>query len=115
MPRYLVCCSDPTISEQVRRTRLFAGFYIGEDPLAPNYDPVHKTLRSPCQTSSGPWLECTDVLRAHTLLMGGSRLDGHNYYGARATLKPVVPDLEPDWWKDDARQEYIMGLQVGLH
>lgn len=47
--------------------------------------------------------------------MGGSSLDGHNYYGARATLKPVVPDLEPDWWKDDARQEYIMDLQVGLH
>jgi len=31
---------DPTITEQVRRTRQFAGYYIGEDPAAPNYDPV---------------------------------------------------------------------------
>ena len=46
--------ADPTISEMARRAQLFAGFYTGEDPEAPNYDPEHKILRSPFQSSEGP-------------------------------------------------------------
>ena len=49
--------ADPTISEMARRAQRFAGFYNGEDPEAPNYDPVHKILRSPFQSSQGPRLE----------------------------------------------------------
>ena len=48
--------ADPTISENMRRSKLFASFYLGEDPQAPNYDPRYKVLRSPFQTSQGPWL-----------------------------------------------------------
>ena len=42
--------------------------------------------------------------------MGSNALETHNYYGTRASLKPIVPDLEPDWWQDDERRVYIMEL-----
>src|SRR5262250_137104 len=35
--------TDPTYQARARR---FAGFYMGDDPEAPNYDPVHKIIRS---------------------------------------------------------------------
>ena len=44
---------DPRYQE---RTRRFAGFYMGEDPEAPNYDPVHKIIRSMQNGSRGPML-----------------------------------------------------------
>jgi hypothetical protein len=34
---------DPTYQARARR---FAGFYMGEDPEAPNYDPRHRIIRS---------------------------------------------------------------------
>ena len=42
--------------------------------------------------------------------MGSNALETHNYYGTRASLKPIVPDLEPDWWQDEERRVYIMEL-----
>ena len=101
--------ADPTISENVRRAKAFAGFYIGEDPAAPNWDPQFKILRSPAQTGEGPWHRATPE-QVHSYLLGGSGLDSISWYGVRATLYPVVKDLEPDWWKDDARREEIIGL-----
>ncbi len=44
---------DPTYQERARR---FAGLYMGEDPDAPNYDPVHKIIRSMQNGSRGPML-----------------------------------------------------------
>jgi hypothetical protein len=44
---------DPKYQERARR---FAGFYMGEDPEAPNYDPVHKIIRSMHNGSRGPML-----------------------------------------------------------
>ena len=102
--------ADPTISENVRRSRRFASFYNGEDPEAPNYDAEHKVLRSPFQTGQGPWLKAT-AEQAHTYLYAGRSLGGPtNYYGARATLDPIVKDLEVDWWEDPKRREEIVGL-----
>lgn len=46
--------ADPAIAENVARARRFAGFYLNEDPVAPNYDPVHRILRSPYTGSEGP-------------------------------------------------------------
>ena len=34
--------------------RRFAGFYLGDDPLAPNYDPEHRVIRSLMNGSRGP-------------------------------------------------------------
>jgi hypothetical protein len=45
--------ADATYQERARR---FAGFYMGEDPEAPNYDPVHKIIRSMENGSRGPML-----------------------------------------------------------
>jgi len=45
--------SDPTYQARARR---FAGFYMGEDPEAPNYDPVHRIIRSMENGSKGPML-----------------------------------------------------------
>jgi hypothetical protein len=40
----------------VERARRFAGFYMGEDPEAPNYDPEKKLIRSMINGSRGPLL-----------------------------------------------------------
>ena len=46
--------SDPKSSRFQQRVRRFAGFYNGEDPGAPNYDPKHKIIRSMFNGSRGP-------------------------------------------------------------
>jgi hypothetical protein len=44
---------DPRYAERLRR---FAGFYIGEDASAPNYDKAHHLIRSLINGSKGPRL-----------------------------------------------------------
>ena len=48
--------SVPSDATYQARARRFAGFYMGEDPDAPNYDPVHKIIRSMENGSRGPML-----------------------------------------------------------
>jgi hypothetical protein len=48
--------SMPMDATYQQRARRFAGFYMGEDPEAPNYDPVHKIIRSMENGSRGPML-----------------------------------------------------------
>ena len=45
---------DPYEKRFRDRVRRFAGFYIGEDPSAPNYDKQHKIIRSMFNGSRGP-------------------------------------------------------------
>jgi hypothetical protein len=51
---YFLCLADPTNPKLVERARRFAGFYLNEDPEAPNYDPAHKLIRAPHNGSAGP-------------------------------------------------------------
>lgn len=51
---YLLCLADPTNPQLMERAQRFAGFYLNEDPAAPNYDPVHNIIRSPHNGSAGP-------------------------------------------------------------
>ena len=51
--------SDATYQQRARR---FAGLYMGEDPAAPNYDPVHKIIRSMQNGSRGPMLRKATAL-----------------------------------------------------
>jgi hypothetical protein len=44
---------DPLFQQ---RTRRYAGFYLNEDPQAPNYDPQHRIIRSMFNGSRGPLL-----------------------------------------------------------
>jgi len=51
---YYFGLADPTVKRDVDRALRFAGMYTGEDPEAPNYDPVLKLIRSPINGSRGP-------------------------------------------------------------
>lgn len=44
------------------RAQRFAGFYMNEDPNAPNYDPQHKIIRSMMNGSKGPMLRKATAL-----------------------------------------------------
>ena len=48
--------SIPDDAKYKERARRFAGFYMAEDPDAPNYDPQHKLIRSLMNGSRGPLL-----------------------------------------------------------
>jgi UDP-glucose 6-dehydrogenase len=54
--------SIPTDSRYQERARRFAGFYTGEDPEAPNYDRVHRIIRSMQNGSRGPMLRKATAL-----------------------------------------------------
>jgi hypothetical protein len=51
---YFLCLADPTNPQLTERARRFAGFYLNEDPEAPNYDPELKLIRAPHNGSAGP-------------------------------------------------------------
>ena len=103
--------ADPTISENVRRARRFAAMFMDEDAEAPNYDPEHRVFRSPIQTSVGPMRHAT-VDNVITWLQGGETGYGKGYrpYKVRATLDPVVTDLEGNWFENPARRDEILKL-----
>jgi hypothetical protein len=48
--------SAPRDERLLRRARRYAGFYLSEDPGAPNYDPKHRVIRSMFNGSRGPLL-----------------------------------------------------------
>ena len=110
MSWYDMGVADPTISENARRSRRFAGMYIGEDPEADLWDASKRIIRSPFQSSQGPMLE-GDVNWANTMLLAGRYLGGEvNYYGVRASLYPIVPHLEARWFENPQRRAYIVDL-----
>ena len=51
---YFLCLADPSNPTNLDRAKRFAGFYLNEDPAAPNYDPEHRIIRAPHNGSSGP-------------------------------------------------------------
>jgi hypothetical protein len=54
--------SDPYDEAYIRRLRRFAGFYMNEDPGAPNYDPKYKVIRSLFNGSRGPLMRDATAL-----------------------------------------------------
>ncbi len=54
--------SDPSDRLFQQRVRRFAGFYLNEDPGAPNYDPKHKIIKSLFNGSRGPLLRRATAL-----------------------------------------------------
>ena len=58
----LMGLSDPTDPKWQERVRRFAGFYIGEDPGAPNYDPQHRIIKSVFNGSRGPLMRETTAV-----------------------------------------------------
>ncbi|WP_397571319.1 hypothetical protein [Schlesneria sp. T3-172] len=54
--------SDPQDPAFLQRVKRYAGFYLNEDPGAPNYDADHKIIRSMFNGSRGPLLRKTTGL-----------------------------------------------------
>ena len=54
--------SDPHDRHFRQRCRRYAGMYMGEEPLADNYDPEHKIIRSMFNGSRGPLLRKATAL-----------------------------------------------------
>jgi len=54
--------SAPDLPAYGERVRRFAGFYMGEDPDAPNYDPKRRLIRSMINGSKGPLLRKATAL-----------------------------------------------------
>ncbi len=54
--------SMPADATYQQRARRFAGFYMNEDPDAPNYDPARKMIRSMQNGSRGPMLRQATAL-----------------------------------------------------
>ena len=54
--------SDPYDRKFRQRVRRYAGFYMNEDPDAPNYDPKHKIIKSLFNGSRGPLLRKATAL-----------------------------------------------------
>ncbi|MET3666068.1 hypothetical protein [Caulobacter sp. 1776] len=52
----LLGLSDPNDPRYRQRVKRFSGFYTGEDPTTPNYDPKLKIIRSMITGSRGPML-----------------------------------------------------------
>lgn len=53
--------SEPNNALYRERMKRFAGLYMNEDPEAPNYDPVHKVIKSIWNGSKGPMLRKATV------------------------------------------------------
>ncbi len=67
--------SDPLDAKFQQRVRRYAGFYMGEDAGAPNYDPQHKIIRSLFNGSRGPLLR-----KATALDWAGDPIDVENRF-----------------------------------
>ena len=109
---YDLALGDPTISENVRRSRRFADMFLGEDPESPIWDSEHKIIRSPMHGSLGPYHSATlDQVKSY--LHGGSSTSPDwepRPMGRRASIYPAVKDLELGWWEDPKRADEIVGL-----
>jgi len=68
--------SDPDDIRFQHRVRRFAGFYMNEDPTAPNYDPKHKIIRSMFNGSRGPLMR-----KATGLDWTGDPIEVENRFG----------------------------------
>ncbi len=100
MAFYDFAIADPSLPENILRAKRFAGFYMAEDPEAPNYDPQLKLIRSPFTSSQGPLFHWT-----------GDRTGFVRYrlhQGHHASMYPVIKTLEPRWWTDPKRRQEIV-------
>ena len=103
--------ADPTISENVRRARRFAAMFMDEDPEAPNYDPQHRIIRSPVPTSVGPMRHASvDNVRVWLQDSETNYPKGYHPRKERATLYPVVEELESNWFETPERRDEILKL-----
>ncbi|HZL87192.1 MAG TPA: hypothetical protein VFB96_02350 [Pirellulaceae bacterium] len=71
----LMGLNNPQDADYQKRVKRYAGFYLNEDPGAPNYDPEHKIIRSMFNGSRGPLLR-----KATALDWAGDPIDVENRF-----------------------------------
>jgi hypothetical protein len=92
---YNLGLGDPKLSENVKRAKRFAGFYMNDDSEAQNFNTEHKTIKSIFTGSEGP---ATTSSAEYNLRYG------------HTSLAPVLEYLEPEWHKKPERQKEIQKL-----
>jgi hypothetical protein len=92
---YNLGLGDPKLSENVKRAKRFAGFYMNDDSEAQNFNTEHKTIKSIFTGSEGP---ATTSSAEYNLRYG------------HTSLAPVLDYLEPEWHKKPERQKEIQKL-----
>jgi len=92
---YNLGLGDPKLSENVKRAKRFAGFYMNDDSEAQNFNTEYKTIKSIFTGSEGP---ATSSSAEYNLRYG------------HTSLAPVLDYLEPEWHKKPERQKEIQKL-----
>jgi hypothetical protein len=105
---YLLALADPTDHELVARTKRFAGFYMNEDPAAPNYDPKLKIIRSPRNGSAGPYLGSREKASPFRMAAGMA------VYGLPIEDVPGIEKI-PDLEKPGNAERYGIALEERLY
>jgi hypothetical protein len=89
---------DPRNPVDIGRVRRFAAMYMGDDPLAPNWDAERKQMRSPITGSKGPRLENSwEDWETHRAVLANYPAPFEDIPGAVSTPNGPVAD-----WNDDA-------------
>ena len=126
--------ADPSNPGHRERARKFAAMYIGEDPDAPNFDPEYGVFRSPLHGGAGPM---TSSRQHSEIVQRGDTVSDHVHlvrhwldrgslgdFGHRNVLQdnpskepltphflyPVIKELEPRWYEDEARREEVLDI-----
>ena len=92
---YNMGLADAKLSENIKRAKRFAGFYMNEDPEAQNFNPINKTIKSIFTGSEGP---------------ATSSSGDYNLRYGHTSLAPVLENLEPDWHEKPERRKEIQKL-----
>ncbi len=103
---YYLGMADPEHHIDRRRALRYAAMYIGEDPLAPNWDAERKMLRSPLNGSRGPRFITTKAdWDYHRPLLANYLAPYENMEG----LDSSDPFVKADW-TDDATFARVLEL-----
>lgn len=86
--------ASPTLPENIDRARRFAGYYMNEDPAAPNWDQEHRLIRGAATGSTGPAKTHYDA--------------SYNLSYGHASLYPVVKDQERIWKEETGRRDELV-------
>jgi hypothetical protein len=92
---YSLGLADPSLLKNIERAKRFAGMYMNEDPEANNYDPEYKIIRGAVTGSKG----ASDSYDAVWHLTEG-----------KASLYPIVANLEQTWYNNPTRKNEIQVL-----
>ena len=100
--------SEPDDDRYRTRMKRFAGLYMNEDPAAPNYDPMHKVIRSALNGSKGP------MLRKPTMYdWVGDPVSGMFHFihssESRNQMHRFCQTIFPRWWRPARTTGEVVG------